>query len=71
MLSQEILSSIELHAHLRKENPEADFKPSAVRNIRLIKLQWKERQEQCRAESLTQKGEQPLRVENRKINILE
>ena len=47
-------------AHLRKENPEADFtkiKPSAVRYIQLIKLHWKERQEQCKAESLTQKGE--------------
>ena len=71
-VSRDIL--LDRTAHLRKDNPDCDFtkvKPSTVKRIKQIKIRWKERQEQCKAEALTEKEEQRLRVDNRKINILE
>ena len=60
-------------AQLRKDDDShfTKVKPSTVKSIHNIKVRWKIRQEQCKAEALTEKEEKKLRVENRKLNILE
>ena len=48
-----------------------DVSCTTIRNIKTLKTQWSERQEQLKAEGLTAKEAQRLHIETRKLNILE
>ena len=48
-----------------------DVSCATIRNIKTLKTQWSERQEQLKAEGLTAKEAQRLHIETRKLNILE
>ena len=48
-----------------------DVSCATIRNIKTLKTQWSERQEQLKAEGLTAKEAQRLHIETRKLNTLE
>ena len=48
-----------------------DVSCATIRNIKTLKPQWSERQEQLKAEGLTAKEAQRLHIETRKLNTLE